>query len=153
MFSTDFDNNFNRRKLRNLNNTERQLFNCAGYALGTFSWYCPHENREGNYYSYAYDDRETAWRKTMQAVIQMLQDFNNLRVIQEVSELKKGEYAIAFRIAADGDFHYVRRTRFGLWYHKKGATKKIWRMPKSEVFSDCWCSRYRGPMILFAMKN
>ena len=36
------DDPFNKNNNRNLRNTPRRHFNCGGYALGTFSWYCPH---------------------------------------------------------------------------------------------------------------
>ena len=32
----------NRSGLRNADNTDIDLYNCGGYALGTYSWYMPY---------------------------------------------------------------------------------------------------------------
>lgn len=37
---------FNFLRNRNVRNTEKITYNCGGYALGTFSWYCPHRRED-----------------------------------------------------------------------------------------------------------
>lgn len=139
---------FNRNNQRNADNTEEGTYNCAGYALGTFSWYLPHdENTWGHHFSKM--DMELI---TEECVHNMLNDFSDLRVINDLREVKRSEYAIAFRVSADGDFHYARHTRFQTWSHKLGAWW-IDTMTRKEVLTTNWCNRYDGPIILFAKKG
>ena len=35
---------FNNERARNIHNTDTYFYNCAGYALGTFSWYQPYDD-------------------------------------------------------------------------------------------------------------
>lgn len=159
MFRRSVDDQFNLNHKRNLRNTNKRHYNCAGYALGTFSWYCPHDEKDedGNWfgYDYGFESNEEAWRKTMYAVAQMIRDFSNrgLRIINKVDELHGNEYAFAFRLSADGDFHYIKRNLIGQWYHKRGASLDIDRMTTDEVFNTRWCGRYNGPIILMAIQN
>lgn len=150
---------FNFLRNRNVRNTKKRTYNCGGYALGTFSWYCPHRaeddlNHFGNYYAKDLSEAESITQHSVQV---MLEDFGDkLRVISDVAEANlKTEVVIAFRISAEyGDFHYVRRGCNGGWYHKRGAYPHIDRMDAVEVFSDYWlCGsiRYDGPLVLFAM--
>lgn len=90
----------------------------------------------------------------MYAVAQMIRDFSNrgLRIINKVDELHDNEYAFAFRLSADGDFHYIKRSLIGQWYHKRGASLDIDRMITAEVFNTRWCGRYNGPIILMAIQ-
>ena len=37
---------FNERGTRTRENVETWKFNCGGYALGTYNWFCPYENDE-----------------------------------------------------------------------------------------------------------
>ncbi len=143
---------YNRNGLRNVRNTVRHTYNCGGYALGTFSWYLPYESDR---YGFVWGNHLTAKRMseiTDKCVEFMLHDFADLRVIESVADLQKGEYAIAFRLSSDGDFHYIKRNRMGLWTHKRGASSNIWVMPKDMVLNSVWCNRYNGKIVLLAKK-
>ena len=143
---------YNRNGLRNVRNTVRHTYNCGGYALGTFSWYLPYESDR---YGFVWGNHLTAKRMneiTNKCVEFMLHDFADLRVIDSIADLAKGEYAIAFRLSSDGDFHYIKRNCMGLWTHKRGASSKIWVMLKDEVLNSVWCNRYDGKIVLFAKK-
>ena len=143
---------YNRNGLRNVRNTARYTYNCGGYALGTFSWYLPYESDR---YGFVWGGHLTTRRMdtiTDQCVEFMLRDFADLRVIDSVADLQKDEYAIAFRLSSDGDFHYIKRNRNGLWTHKRGASSTIWVMPKNKVLNSVWCDRYNGKIVLFAKK-
>ena len=37
----DYDDFFNIKRTRNEENTDIEYYNCGGYALETYSWYCP----------------------------------------------------------------------------------------------------------------
>ena len=150
---------FNFIRNRNVRNTAKGTYNCGGYALGTFSWYCPHRTEDdstpfGTYYAKTPEEAELITQHSVQV---MLEDFGGkLRVISEVAEANlKTEAVIAFRISTEyGDFHYARRGCNGSWYHKRGACPYIDRMDAVEVFSDYWlCGpvRYDGPLVLFAL--
>lgn len=132
-----------------LKNTRRSSFNCGGYALETFDWYCPS-------YLYGYlRTKEEKERFSAKAVRYMLDEFDDLRVINDVDELKDDEYAIAFRVGYD-DFHYVKRADNGVWYHKSGGNPKIRRMKKDIVFGEEWVNpldsscTYDSKVVLFA---
>ena len=43
--NTSFDP-LNNQKTRNIKNSNRYNYNCGGYALETFSWYCPHTKQD-----------------------------------------------------------------------------------------------------------
>ncbi len=146
---------FNKKGERNPSNVSLWAYNCGGYALGTYSWYCPsYELRSwagGRDEWYELDDYAMRIR-TKRAVRWMLQDFHDLRVIVDLSEIERDEYAIAFRVSSDGDFHFIRQGTGRLWYHKPGG-EKVQTMSEEEVFSDCWGGRYDGELILFAKKK
>ena len=107
--SADF---FNKLGTRNAQNTRVFEYNCGGYALNTFSWYCPHNIGSDRYYS---SYTEKGMQKTTQnAVAFMLKEFSDLRVIKDIKELAQDEYAIAFRIGGVNgvhDFHFMKRAK------------------------------------------
>lgn len=145
-----FSDPYNISGLRNKNNTPAREFNCGGFALGTFSWYCPHSPDDDCQYNYAFKTKEQAIVKTFKVVEYMLNDIPNLRIIGSLYDLRPNEYAIAFRISTDDDFHFVKRLANGRWTHKRGGNP-IRYMSKEEVFSDCWFDVYSGPLVLLAM--
>ena len=83
----------------------------------------------------------------------MLKDFEGrLRVISSLKELEKNEYAIAYRVSSDGDFHFMRKARTR-WHHKRGSTPTILTESEDNVFNSIWCDRYDGPIVLMAMRR
>jgi hypothetical protein len=96
----------NIKKQRNELNTNFDDFNCAGYALETFSWYCPYN-----------EEKHCGWDNGMdclECIDYMIKDFKGkLRRIFDISELKKDEYVIAFRGSPE-DFHFMKRNSNGL---------------------------------------
>jgi hypothetical protein len=151
------DDPFNKNNNRNVRNTPKRNYNCGGYALETFSWYCPHTEEDDNTffgYDYGFNTQEEAWVKTMYAVSKMILDFEgNLRMIKSLKQLHKDtERVVAFRLSSDGDFHYIKKTKNG-WRHKCGASFYIRRMSEHDVFNTKWNGRYDGPIILLAIKK
>lgn len=150
------DDPFNRNNRRNINNTPKENYNCGGYALGTFSWYCPHAEEDDSWgsYDYSFDTREEAWIKTMYAVSKMVLDFEGkLHMIKSLDQLNEAtERVVAFRLSSDGDFHYIKKGLNG-WYHKCGASRYIRRMSEHDVFYTNWNNRYDGPIVLLAIKK
>lgn len=144
---SQYEDEFNLSNKRNVRNTPRSTYNCGGFALGCFSWYCPRED----FFNYDFRSYAEALSKTMYSVRCMLADFADLRVISSLDEVEENEYPILFRHSSDGDFHYVKRGKNGVWYHKRGASIEIEVMQKEKIF-DRWCNRYDGPIIMFAKK-
>ena len=147
----------NRRNKRCLSNTMKNAFNCGGFALKTFSWYCPFGISDGDL-SDLYDRFNKDYMAVLQYTVNyMLNDFKGkLRVIQDLAELQENEEAVAYRIKTNcWDFHYVRRKKNGKWYGKIGYLPKIHRYTEEQVFdceSDAWGNgRYDSEMILFAL--
>ena len=143
----------NNQKTRNIKNSDRYEYNCGGYALETFSWYCPHTKSDKTLH-HGFDTLEEAYETTMYAVSVMVAEFEGkIRMLRSKEELhKKTETLIAFRLSSDGDFHYVKKTRSG-WKHKMGASYPIQKMSEKEVFETVWCGCYDGPIVLLAMKK
>ena len=141
---------FNNERARNIHNTDTHLYNCAGYALGTFSWYQPYDDYD--LFSLLCDSDELE-EITKLTVFYMLKDFGDkLRVISSLEELRKDEYAIAYRVSSDGDFHFMRKARTR-WHHKRGSTPTILTESEDNVFNSIWCDRYDGPIVLMAMRR
>ena len=142
---------FNNERARNIHNTDTHLYNCAGYALGTFSWYQPYDNFD--VHDSLFSDSNTLESITQQTVSCMLKDFEGrLRVISSLKELRKDEYAIAYRISSDGDFHFMKKARTR-WHHKRGSMSIILTESEDNVFNSIWCDRYDGPIVLMAMRR
>ena len=144
---------FNRNRNRNERNTSQWDYNCGGYALGTFSWYLPNDNDDVEDFwgcqDHSYEEMVSITRT---CVDWMLDDFDDLRIIHRLSEVRHDEYAIAFRVSSDGDFHYIKQGKFRTWTHKCGMGC-INTITRWEVFHTHWNDRYDGPIVLFAKKR
>ena len=146
----------NLERVRSIKNTKRQAYNCGGYALENFTWYCPYtmeqdENDETPFYT-----SRNSNELVDKCVDHMVEEYNgNLRVIKNVKELKPNEYAIAFRASLENDdFHFAKLGRNGIWYHKRGSNQAIETMPKKELFGKSWChGKYDSKLVLMAMKR
>lgn len=142
---------FNNERARNIHNTDTHLYNCAGYALGTFSWYCPNEE-DWEYWGENLSDVEM-FTKTFETINFMLKDFKgHLRLIRSVDEVQENEYAIAYRVSSDGDFHFMKKMADG-WHHKRGGSAHIYIATEDYVLNEIWCDRYDGPIALMAMRR
>ena len=147
----------NKLNKRSLSNTYARAFNCGGFALKTFSWYCPFRKGDRDLEN-LYDRFNGDYLAVLQYTVDyMLKDFKGkLRVIQDLAELQEGEEAVAYRIETDcWDFHYIRRKKNGKWYGKIGWLPEIRRYTEEEAFdykSGAWGNgRYNSEMILFAL--
>ena len=152
----DYLNESGSRSVETVNVRE---YNCGGYALNTFTWYRPHKRKYVVYGDEYEELTEKDIKETYSYCISvMLKDFPSLRVIKNIKELQKNEYAIAFRIGGLGngvdDFHFMKRAKNGHWTHKMGQGN-IERIKKEEVFAEIWQAPfgdYKGKIILFAKK-
>ena len=143
MFFLDYENSdpFNIAKERNTMNTDGEQYNCGGYALGCYSWYCP------------FDHHVRDFEKN---VNQILEDFPNIRLVDNIQNIMPNEYAIAFRLSPT-DFHFMKQSKNGVWSEKRGSQPEIRVVPKSVVFSEVWSpdrydNGYRGEIAFFAVK-
>ena len=144
MFSLDYKNSdpFNIAKGRNTKNADRNEYNCGGYALGCYSWYCPFGYQVTNF---------------EENVNQILKDFPNVRRIENSQDLLPDEYMVAFRLSPS-DFHFMKRAKNGTWREKRGSQSEIRIVPKSVVFGEVWSPHrfdngYRGEIAFFAVKE
>ena len=151
----DITDPLNINRTRNIRNTNKRMYNCGGYALGTYSWYCPQPDDDYDD-SYAFDTMDEAIDITLDVVDHMCYEFEGkIRVIKTLNELNTSvEYAVAFRISSRNDFHYVKKADNGHWYHKRGGMLDINQMTEYEVFNTRWCGGfYDGPIVLLAVKK
>jgi hypothetical protein len=144
------DDGMNKLGLRNIRNTPRHSYNCAGYALGLFSWYTPFNSAR----YYALETRRQYHKLERETVNQMLQDMPNLRLISDDIVREKAfdinKYTvIAFRLSRD-DYHYYRLGRNWQWYDKRGATPKIYSHSYNKVWEN-WgrFGQYDGKIYFF----
>lgn len=159
---------YNRSNGRNVDNSNTDEYNCAGFALRTYSWYCPNENplREifEDYFERGRDDFDGIMNEVTDMMVDtMLTDFDGqLRVIEDASEVFPDEELIAFRVAAnydeidydpdfaDFDFHY-QVLRDGRWQEKNGDSPiTCCDSPIGSEYWDAGWIVYNGPMVLFA---
>ena len=144
-----FQDPYNTLGKRHWNNCNSGQVNCAGYALGTFSWWQPAKCID---WSCLYSGVRTArGRKShLENFVKcLLDDVPNLQRISSIDEAPKGVEVIACRVG-DYDFHFIRRARNGHWLHKRGGLPRIHTMTVTEVFSDNWCDgKYYGEIALF----
>ena len=148
---------YNMSNTRNIRNIDKAYYNCGGYALNLFSWYCPWEVDEeaDTPLSRAYDDGEyfdsdEMFAPTMRCVQNMLAEIPTLRLLTGINDpIQENEYKVAFRISYDGDFHFMKRADNGVWYHKQGGSSYIRKATTQEVL-EVWCGRYDGPLVFFA---
>lgn len=142
---------FNTCSNRTIKNTPKGTYNCAGYALETFSWYLPSKTMVP---WEAYNrTKRSLYDLTRRCIKQMLNDFPDIRVIKNLDEVKENEYPILFRCSTDGDFHYLKRAQNNNWYEKRGSINCIFKVKAEEIF-DTWCGyRYDGPIVIFAKER
>ena len=149
---------YNLSNTRNIRNIDKSYYNCGGYALNLFSWYCPWGEDVDEtetplaraYWADEYFDDDEMFAPTMRCVQNMLAELPTLRLLAGIhDELQENEYMLAFRISYDGDFHFMKRADNGVWHHKQGGSSYIHTVTKQEVL-DVWCGRYDGPLVFFA---
>lgn len=147
------DDPLNLNRSRTVKNTDGDLFNCAGYALECFSWYCP----EGCGLHFDWDTIEEAKEKNMQAFKNMVKDFPDLKIIDGPNApIEEGYYRLGFRIASGGDFHYIKQMPSGRWFHKPGCfpIQPIKRTDIEKAWPGWnWEGRYDGPILWMANKR
>ena len=125
----------------------RQYFNCAGYALNTYTWYQFDVPFFFNFKS-----------KPLRVYInQLLKDFPKLKVVDKDYKTAKNERLIAFRVG-DRDFHFrVKKGR--CWYEKIGGYYDLLRVKKKDMLNDKWTCPfnedliYDSEVIFFALEN
>lgn len=177
MFSTYAETDpFNRNGKRNRSNTDADVYNCGGFALGTYSWYLPYrlDEQVQVYESWMeiqtwldaaedadniadrIDARETAHTYVVSLfnlfVKRILEDFPSIRRVQTFDEIKSDERIILFRTGAD-DFHFIVSFDHKHWWHKYGWNC-IEELCEDEVLDTEWANgRYFSPIAILAMPN
>lgn len=149
---------YNHSNSRNIKNTSKSVYNCGGYALNLFAWYCPWglDVREDEtplaraYWGWEAYGLDEMFAPTFKCVQNMLAEIPTLRLLTGINDdIRPDEYMLAFRISYDGDFHFMKRADNGIWYHKQGGSEYIRKATTQEVL-DVWCGRYDGPLVFFA---
>lgn len=89
MFYGMYNNNdpYNTLGLRNVKNATKREYNCAGYALGCFSWYCPDSTERDCRFDECLE--EDMHEQTMYFVNHILQDFPSFRLIDSIEQAQK----------------------------------------------------------------
>ena len=172
---------FNANGTRNANNTDEDDYNCAGYALNTFSWYIPYkydvDEEEFDIECMLMDEmsKEEIYEvKLAEYINRMLKDFSNLRVLTSPTDVKSNERLIYFRIFYEllseksfesdngskisideqihTDFHY-RYFENGKWWEKCGGSE-LREVPIEEMKGPwiCGSNIYDSRTVYLALK-
>ena len=101
---------------RTLKNSNKRVYNCGGYALGTFNWYLPAATLEDfNECMECLDEKSLLEQFTSN----ILEEFLNLERIDFSDIPKVKDIIIGFAVKERDDFHFIRRGRNFQWYHKR----------------------------------
>ena len=163
-----YEDEYNENGKRNRKNTDRYNFNCGGYALGIYAWFMPCEEEDQEMFDlYCNDEFDEdgdydSLQKLLNKVAEQSSEWmvNNVPNLRRVSspdaELNEDEWLVGFKFGegcGDGDFHYIKRTKSGQFWHKPGA-QKTRRMSKKEALSQEWCDgKYTSDTIWFAKRK
>lgn len=175
VFRGEYDDPLNFRGKRNFNNVEPRLYNCGGFALKTFNWYCPVSSYSDEYRSFTsnvYDilnnsndplNRDVRYELLSNAddfidicVHNMITEFNGrLREIESKRDSKLNELVICFRVETKGmtDFHFMQyRSVSDSWAHKRGAMTEIETL-KDKYINTFWADRYDSRITYLALRT
>ena len=139
----------------------RSYYNCGGFALGIPEWYLPYdEDTQDEIYGIREDMEYGANEyECCTAIGELMVDYmcktENVRRIYDDGELKENEYLVLFKASYD-DFHYVRRTDDGKWYHKNGGSR-IMSITEDQAYDDDWWydlpCEYSGELFMLAVEK
>lgn len=141
-------------QFKKLRYDDLERLNCGSFALGLDYWF----NAVDIYIGEEIDTTEFAFEQI--AVTEILNSVDGIRELNPDEEPNNDEYLVLFRIGYTyeedrilyRDFHFVIRNTNGFYYHKRGSTLALRRMPESEVYSNKWCNLYNGTIYRFARK-
>ena len=142
---------YNVMKKRNIRNTDKEEYNCGGYALGTFGWYMlGHNKKEYRAFNEALRDEE--WVKVKQMAIRTITtELVGWRTgpLAEVMERKFSpvEYEIVLMRFHYTDFHFWKLGRNWNWYDKCGRSPYINRHSFIDAVAPTWNDRYDSPIV------
>lgn len=140
---------------RKLGSAKRCDYNCGGFALGLYNWYLPYPQGLRDEMVDAWGEWKMSYRKVLKITVGYMVDTLPVRRIKSLKQLdEKTEYCVAFRLS-ENDFHYIKRYKEGIWYHKRGGSYHIQKMEEEEVFSKKgWIDgRYNSEIVLLAVKK
>ena len=147
---------YNLKGERNEFNTDKNDYNCGGYALGIFSWLFPCNTEDEKNKWFLNKDKNSDFNYGLEASSEwMLSNIPNLRKIDSPYDiLEKNEWVVGFKIGVGsgcGDFHFIRKSN-NRFLHKIGPCD-ITYMDEIEALSDSWCNGgYTSKTIWFAKK-
>lgn len=143
----------NLQKKRNVRNTYKADYNCAGYAFRTFSWYRIGTTDDENDEIMAYaseGDYDTALGLSIDSILSELQGWNEVPVeyIQR-REFSPLTHEVVLMRFCEYDYHFLRLGRNWNWYDKMGSSSYINRRSFNQGFDKIWNRRYDSPIIAF----
>lgn len=169
-FVPSYKDYFNDKKTRNVLNTPIDMYNCGGYALGTFNWYLPysiysHSEMAEKFYQDGMSKTEIQNEILKEDLQTLLSDFNGKLIhISSIEEASPQDIIVAYRLYikifedddemcenVDTDFHFRVRIN-NSWSEKCG----------SDVIKNCdfteepWFNAdciYDGPILYFVLND
>lgn len=170
--SREGDDDFlNRRHERNSDNTDGYMYNCGGFALGTYNWYFPYCEEEREEICIELGESDNSEVENANALLKidlewMLEEFGGqLRVINSFDDLKPDERLIAYRVGFDSDayrnegpcdaydFHFKVYVDGAGWYEKCGCQYQKPCRLYAEREWDYWGFHYNSSIAYLALKE
>ena len=144
---------FNYNGKRNIRNTHKSTYNCAGYAFGTFSWYMMgHDGEEHDtIMDYAKScDYEVAMKMATQSILDELAGW---KLVDFGAVMDRAYSPLEYEIVAmrfcDFDYHFWKLGRNWNWYDKMGSSSYIDRHAFLDALKRVWNRRYDSPVVCF----
>lgn len=146
---------FNVKNSRNIRNTDKHTYNCAGYALGTFSWYVVGRTKK-EHHAIMRDAGRGRYSECLplatEAICKELEGWEAVPledVRQKLYPPDKYE-VVLLRFAFYGDdYHFIKLGRNWNWYDKRGTWPCIDRHGFNWGFEQDWYTIYFSPIIGF----
>lgn len=116
--------------------TQIMSYNCGGFALRSFYWYCP-----DSYYKVRNELDMPAYEKIESFIQDILKDHPFLVKIDSYRNVPKRFDVVGFRLGffeddTVDDFHFILRHK-GVWYHKPGSLE-IEKFDSFALNNDSW---------------
>lgn len=143
----------NRLGNRGIANTPKNMYNCGGYALGTYCWYWPGRTEEEHDEIMEYAEIED-WNNALKLAAEaIIGELDGWQLAQQQAVMAREydpcQYEIVAMRMCEYDYHFWKLGRNWNWYDKMGGAGWIDRHSFQSVLYSTWCGRYDSPIIFF----
>lgn len=146
---------YNKSGVRNIRNTDKEEYNCIGYAFDVYAGMNIGNWTENSVIMQAARKRDykTALANSIIALSEEFPEWTYVENYTAETYPAKLFKVVAIRFSEE-DYHAYKLAKNGCWYNKWGKTKTIQRLPYHRVFDKEWRTGaftlpYDSPIIFF----